>query len=331
VAKIWLVWAAVALGASVQPGEQNATQTTRRVLRLAGQTSARRYYNITAPMVTGGENRPLELTYLAKAGAAVKRGQLIAQLDAQSTADHVEDVADEVKQAKADMVRRKAEQDIEWETLQQSLRQAKSDAEKAKIDARQAGILTDIERELLRLNVEETDARYRKLLETVKLQRASFDAEMRILDLTRERQQRHHDRHAHDLALFTMKAPMDGLAVMQSIWRGGEFGQAQQGDQISPGQLFMKVVDVQSMQLEARANQAESSLLRIGQKVSVRLDAFPGVLLPGHVYSIGALAVSNGGQSYYIRNIAVNVAIEGSDPKLIPDLSASGDVLVGQN
>ena len=327
------MWARILLGLalialSAGSTQQKTTLPAQRVLRLAGQTSARRYYNIASPMMGGWENRPLELIYLAKPGAPVKKGQTIAQLDAQATADHVEDVADQVKQAKSDMVRRKAEQAVEWETLQQSLRQAKSDADKAKIDARQSGILTDIERELLRLNVEETDARYSKLQETVRLQKASFDSEIRILDLTRERQQRHHDRHAHDLKQFTMKAPMDGLAVMQSIFRGGDFAQVQQGDQIAPGQLFMKVVDVQSMQLEARANQAESSLLRIGQKVNVKLDAFPGVSLPGHVYSIGALAVSNGGQSYYIRNIAVNIAIDGSDPKLIPDLSASGDIVL---
>jgi hypothetical protein len=88
----------------------------------------------------------------------------------------------------------------------------------------------------------------------------------------------------------------------------------------------MMVVDAQSMQLEAWANQAESSLLRVGQSVDVRLDAHPGVSLPGRIYSIGALAVSSGGQNYYIRNIAVNIAIQGSDARLLPDLPASGDV-----
>jgi HlyD family secretion protein len=281
-----------------------------------------------APQTGGEENRQLQLIYLVKPGAPVKKGQTIAQLDATSAGDQEEDVADRLKQAKSDIVSRKAEQAIAWETLQQSLRQARSDVERARLAARETSNLTEIERELLRLDQEEAEARYSKLQETLKSQRASFDAEMRILQLTSERQQRREDRHAHDLLQFVLKAPMDGIALMQPIVRGTEVGPAQQGAQVAPGQLFMKVVDVQSMQLEARANQVESSLLRIGQRVDVRLDAFPEVSLTGRIYSIGALALSSGGPGYYIRNLAVNIAIQGSDPKLMPDLLASGDVVL---
>lgn len=306
-----------------------APSTIQRVLRITGQTSARKYYNINAPMLRGPESgKSLILIKLVKSGAVVKKGELIAQIDAQSTQDHVDDVADMVKQAQSDILKRKAEQAVEWENLQQTLRQAKSDYEKAKLDAKTAVILTDIERELLQLSVEETEARYQQLQENLKYQRTAYDAEIRILELTQERQQRHHDRHAIDLSKFIIYAPMDGLAVMQPIWRGGDMGQVQEGDQVGPGQLFMKVVDPGSMQVEARANQAESSALRIGQRVTVHLDAFPGVQFPGSIYSIGALAVGGWMQNYYIRNIPVNITIEGSDPRLIPDLSGSGDVLI---
>ena len=319
-ARIALILALVSAGAGSTQSSQN------KKLRLAGQTSARRYSNIVAPLLGDRDSRPFELTYLVNAGAVVKKGQTIAQLAVQPNSDLAEEAGDSAKQTKAEIVRRRAEQAIAWDTLQQSLRQAKSDADHARPDARRSGDLSDIDRELLRLNQEEADARYSKLQETVKLQRASFDAEIRILELSSERQQRRQDRRARDLSQFVIRAPMDGLVVTQTIVRGSEVGPARQGDQIAPGQTFMKVVDVQSMQLEAWANQAESSLLHVGQSVDVRLDAFPGVSLPGHIYSLGALAISTGGHNYYIRNIAVNIAIEGSDPKLLPDLAASGDV-----
>jgi len=40
-----------------------------------------------------------------------------------------------------------------------------------------------------------------------------------------------------------VKAPLDGIAVMQTIFRGGDLGQIQQGDQLWPGMNFMTVVD----------------------------------------------------------------------------------------
>jgi multidrug efflux pump subunit AcrA (membrane-fusion protein) len=306
-----------------------AVTSISRTVRLAGQTSARKYANITAPQLRGPEsNKNLVLLELVKAGSFVHKGQVIARIDAQSTIDHLDDVKDTVEQADADIRKRKAEQAVESENLQQTLRQAKSDRDKARLDAKPAGILTPIERQLLQLNVDETEARYAALEKSVAEQKKAFTAEMRILEITAERQRRHYQRHANDLVKFTVIAPIDGLAVMQPIWRGGEMGQVEQGDQLGPGQLFAKVVDPKSMQVEARANQAETSDLRIGQNVIVRLDAFPGMQLPGDVYSIGALATGSWMQSYYKREVPVNVTINASDPRLIPDLSASAEVIL---
>lgn len=301
-----------------------------RTLRLAGQTSARDFVNINAPMLRGPEsNKGIVLMKLVRPGTPVRKGELIADIDAQQTIDHVSDVADAVKQADADIRKRKSEQQIEWETLQQTLRQAKSDMDKAKLDVKTTVLLTDIERELLELNADESAARFKQLQQDLVFHRAAYDAEIRILELTKERQQRHHDRHEKDVKTFTIYAPISGLAVMQQIWRGGDFGQVQEGDQLGQGQLFMKVVNPASMQVEAKANQAESSELRIGQRVKVRLDAFPGLELNARVRSIGALAAGGWMQSAYVRNVPVNILIEGSDPRLIPDLSASGDVVIG--
>jgi HlyD family secretion protein len=316
------------------PDRHIATATLGNIestLRLTGQTSARTYVNMTAPMLRGPEsNRALVLMKLVKPGAQVKKGELVAQIDAQATRDHVDDVADSVKQADADIRKRKAEQEVEWQNLQQTLRVAKSDMEKARLDAKTTGLLTEIERELLKLNVEETEARYRQLQKDLAFHKSANEAEIRILEITKDRQQRHHDRHVVDIEKFTIYARMDGLAVMQQTWRGGEMGQVQEGDQVSPGQLFMKVVNPASMQVEAKANQAESSDLRIGQRVVVRFDAFPGLQLNGHVYSIGALATGGWMQNNYIRSIPINIQIDGSDPRVIPDLSASGDVLIAK-
>lgn len=298
-----------------------------RTVRLTGQTSARRYANIVAPMLRGPEgNRNLILLKVVKAGSFVRKGEEVAAIDAQSTVDHIDDVKDTVKQASEDVLKRKAEQAIEFETLLRTLRQAKSDMEKARLDAKPAGILTPIERQLLELNVQQNEARYTELQKSVADQQASFAAELRILEITLERQKRHLERHEHDLPGFNIKASMDGLAVMQPIWRGGDMGQVEQGDQLSPGQLFMKIVDPKSMQVEANANQVETSELRVGQPVTVRFDAFPGLELHGAVYSIGALATGSWLQSYYLRNVPLRITINGFDPRVIPDLSASAEV-----
>lgn len=325
----------------LRPGQQShvpdtvtaASGTVDRVLRLSGQTSARVFTNVVAPKQTGPDSgSELILVKLVQPGTLVRKGELVAEIDAQSLKDHLDDINETIRQAKADVVKRKAEQTAEWAAFEQTLRVAQADLEKAKLDARTTPLLTSIERELLQLSVEEADARYKELQKEASLRRQSNEAELRILEITAQRHQRHHDRHSVDLSRFTIYAPLGGLAVMQPIWRDGEMGQVRQGDRVRPGQLFMKIADPSTMQVEAYANQTESGDLRVGQKAEIHLDAFPGMSFTGHVYSIGALATTSGWrQNYYIRRVPVRVTIDGQDPRLIPDLSASTDIQLEQS
>jgi multidrug efflux pump subunit AcrA (membrane-fusion protein) len=306
------------------------TGNLERTTRLTGQTSAREFGNVTAPLLRGPEgNRDLILMKVAPSGKLVKKGALLAEIDGQSMQDHVDDLKDTIEAADADVRKRKAEQGIEWETLQQTLRVAKSEYDKAKLDASAAEVRTDIERQLLNLALEEAAARYKQQQADLASKEISQKAEIKILELTRERHTRHRNRHLVDLSKFTVNAPMNGLAVMSPIFRGGEMGQFQEGDRVSPGQQFMKIVNPNTMQVEASINQSGSSELRIGQPAAIRFDAFPGLELKGKIYSIGALAVGGWRQNFYIRTVPVRLTIEGADSRVIPDLSASADVVLG--
>jgi HlyD family secretion protein len=309
--------------------EKVSVGNLERTVRMTGQTSARNFSNVIAPMLRGPEaNRDMTLLKLVKSGAFVKKGELIAEIDGQSMQDHIDDLKDTIDAADADVRKRAAEQGIEWETLQQTLRVAQSEYEKAKLDYNASEVRTDIERQLLKLSLDEADARYKQQQGDLVSKRAAQKAELKILEITRERHNRHRNRHLEDIKRFTIHAGMDGLAVMSSVFRGGEMGQIQLGDRVYPGQGFMKVVSPASMQVEANINQAESEDFRIGQPARVHLDAFPGLEFKGKIYSIGALAVGGWRQNYYIRTIPVRIAIDGSDPRLIPDLSASADIIV---
>ncbi|HWC00550.1 MAG TPA: HlyD family efflux transporter periplasmic adaptor subunit, partial [Bryobacteraceae bacterium] len=282
----------------------------RRTVRITGTTTAKNFANISAPMMRGPDSgRALVLIELAKAGSLVKKGDVVAQIDPQSIRDHVNDIEALVQQAEADVRKTRAELAIELETLRQTVRQNKADLEKAKLDAGAAPIRSDIDKEELKLSVEEAEAQYQASLQDLKTTEASQKAQIRILELTRDRHARHRDRHKVDVTRFTIHAPLPGLVVMTTVWRGGDMGQVQLGDQVSPGQPFMKIVETSSMQLEATINQTESEGLRLGQQAEVNFDAFPDLHLRGKVEAVAALATGGWRQNYYIRNVPVRVAL----------------------
>ena len=83
-----------------------------------------------------------------------------------------------------------------------------------------------------------------------------------------------------------------GMVVLQTRYRNGQQDQIKLGDELAPGQPFMRIVEPNSLLLDATMNQAESEDIRLGQKAVVRFDAFPDLVLHGHVTAVGAIAMS---------------------------------------
>lgn len=315
---------------------QFQTATARREnleysVRMTGNTAARHFANITAPQLRGpGSSRELSLMSVAASGTRVTQGEVVAEFDPQNTRDTVDDELALLKDYDNSIKRRVAEQSVDMGNLEQQLRVAQASLDKARLDFRTTTIRTSIDRELLQLSVDEAQAAYKELQADVPHKRVSQRADLRNLEISRDMQKLRVDRFQDDLKRLTIRAPMSGLAVMQTLFQpGGDQRQIQVGDSVSPRQPFMKIIDSSTMQVEGVINQADSGKVRVGQDAVIGLDAFPGVTYKGKVTSIGALATGQR-QSYFMRTVPVIVQFTNADSKVIPDLSAWAEVPIDE-
>ena len=128
---------------------------------------------------------------------------------------------------------------------------------------------------------------------------------------------------------MSVKAPMDGIVVMQSIVRNGEYGQVREGDQVNAGQPFLTIVDPSSMVLNATVNQVDAERLRLGMKATMHLDAYPEIELPGSLIGIGAMSKTSTFRAGFVGEIPIRLRIDKMDPRVIPDLTGSAEVVLG--
>jgi HlyD family secretion protein len=304
--------------------------TLHETLRVAGSVSAGHFANIAAPVLQAPDTgRGLTLVFLVPSGSHVKQGQVLAEFDSQDIKDHLDDVEANITQAQLDITRRKAQLAAQMESLRQGLRVNKATLDRATQDARAVPVANPINQEVLKLAVEEYREAYEEAVKQLPLTEERQLADLKLYELSYAYELRHRERHLRDLARCTVRAPMNGMVVMQSVYRGGEMNQIQVGDQMFPGQPFMSVVDPASMQLDATMSQSETEQIRLGQHGTVRFDAFPDIVLQARVQSVGALAIGGRRLNYYVRRVPVRLTIETQDPRVIPDLSASADVATG--
>jgi HlyD family secretion protein len=308
--------------------------TLERTLRLSGQTSARHYASITVTRFRGqpgmGQSG-LVLTKLAAGGSTVQSGDVVAELDDEQLRTVIDTQQANIEQSQLSLGTLKASQQLDWLTLEQTVRSLKSSYDQALLDYKAGEVKTSIEQELLKLSMEEAKEAYEQQQKALPYKQTSVAATLRISELGLKRQDLTYQRTLNDQKSYTFRAPMAGLVVLQTLERsGGTQAQYSVGDTVNPGRSFMKIVDTSSMQLETSASQAETSDLRVGQDVTVSLDAYPGLTFPAKVYSVGALAKASMFESYYVRTVPVNIQISGRDSRLIPDMSGAADIVLGR-
>jgi HlyD family secretion protein len=72
----------------------------------------------------------------------------------------------------------------------------------------------------------------------------------------------------------------------------------------------------------------DAERLRLGMKATLRLDAYPDVELPASLIGIGAMSKTSTFRAAFVGEIPVRIKIEKSDPRLIPDLTGSAEILL---
>jgi len=296
-----------------------------RTLRIHGVIEAIKFHAVAAPRLSGQGGTPMIITRLIPAGARVQPGDLLAEFDRQAQTKNYLDRETEYRDRVEQIRKKKAEQTADKVRDERELKEAEHAVEKAALDVKRNEILSRIDAEKNAQSLEEAQARLEQVRRTLRLRQSVVAAEVRILEIQRDRDFAAMQNAQRNSERMVIRSPLAGLVVLSTIFKSNGPGEVQEGDEVRPGVPFLQVVDPQSMQVRARVNQVDALGLQAGQKTSVRLDAYPDVVLPGRVHQVAAIALG-GSFSDKIRTFPVVFTIEGSDPRTMPDLSAAVDV-----
>src|SRR5260370_7913262 len=129
-------------------------------------------------------------------------------------------------------------------------------------------------------------------------------------------------------AKMVVHSPMQGVVVYNTIWLGGRMGTVQQGDQVRAGVPLLQVVDQCRMEVRVALNQVDVLKVRLGQQAQMHLDAYPGMTLPATLEELSPLG-HPGQFAQAVRSFTARFSVQGTDARLLPDLSAALDLDLG--
>jgi HlyD family secretion protein len=298
------------------------------VVRLQGSIEPVRSHPVVVPRLsggTGGGPGTLVIVRLVKPGTRVKRGDLLIEFDRQTQVKNADDRQAEYRDFVEQINKKRGEQITARAHGEAELKIAENAVRSAELEVQKKEVVAPITAEQNELTHDEARARLDQLRKTFELRRKSDAAEIRALEIQRDRAMnawKHAETNAEKMRVLS---PIDGMVVLKSTWKSGTMGEVQEGEEVRPGLSVMDVIDPSAMRVRAKINQADVSSLRLGQPARITLDSYPTKTFTGRLEQMSQIgAVST--MSNRVRSFLAIFSIDGSDPHLMPDLAAAIDV-----
>ena len=343
--RLWLTGGAllVAIGASAaflsardtdpsgQSGRRQSSSTVERqeftrILRLSGTVEAVQTVTIATPRLAGQTaSASLVITFLVPAGTMVKAGDLIVEFDRQEQIKTALDRRAELDDLEQQIRKREAEERAGRERDTTEIKQAESTLARAELEMLKNEMVPRIQAEKNTQALAEAKARLAQLRTTFDLKRKAAEADLQILRIRRDKADSAMRQAESNATKMSVRAAIPGMAVIRSIWRSGNMSEVQEGEEVRSGMPIVDIVNPTQMRVRAKVNQADINEIAVGLPVRIGLDAYPDLFFDGRVSQISPLATIST-LSQKVRTFVALIEVQGSHPKLMPDLTASLDV-----
>jgi multidrug resistance efflux pump len=318
-----LLAASLGLAASAAPPDAAGVR-----LRLHGTVEPVRSHPISTPRLTGAASGNLVIVRLARPGTIVKAGDLLVEFDRQAQVKNARDKQAEYRDFVEQINRKRGEQVVARAHDETELFEAENAVKIAELDLVNRDFDARNVVEHNELALEEHNAQLAQLRRTFDLKRAADAADVRLLEIERDRALnawRHAEQNAERMRIVS---PIAGLVVLKSTWKNGTMGEVQEGEEARPGLPLLEVVDPSAMRVRVRVNQADVDRLPPGASAAITLDSYPDRQFRGRLEQFSPIGTTSS-MSPRVRTFVAYFSIEGSDPHLLPDLSAAIDVTPG--
>ena len=311
--------------------------TTGRFLQSTDDAYVRADSSVITPRV-GGEVMAVHVVD----NQVVHRGDVLVEIDPRDYTARVANAQAAVASAQAALQSNAAQLRLQQATIAEAranLAAAQADQVRLQKDWDRAqqlvrdGVATTQRLDTARASFKSGDAavaRNQASLQAAEQQVSALNADTERLQAQIQAQQASAQLTQLDLDATTVRAPIDGNV--------GDLA-ARVGERIAPGARLLTLVPLQAVYVEANYKETQLTRMSIGQPVALRVDAFPGARLRGHVDSVspasGAefalLPAQNatGNFTKIVQRVPVKIVLEDDEPlrgRLRPGMSVVATV-----
>lgn len=294
------------------------------IVRCRGELLARRSVQVSAPA-----NVPqLRIVSLAPPSSQVTAGQVVIRFDPSSAKQQLREKEAALQQAQATLDQAVAHARITAEQDHRDLASARYEVERARLEVSKKEIVSVLQGEESRVDLELAEKKLRVQEATVGLHEASDKAKIASLTRVRDQAQAEVDLNKQRLAQMEVKAPISGVIIYLPNFSQGWMNRKpfKVGDQVWPGAAVAEIPDLNTIEMEGKIEEIDRGRVKTGSDVRVKIDSLPELNLAGKLDRITPLTRMSfeWPPTWSFRGY---VTIDKPDPRLRPSMNGSMDVI----
>ena len=314
-------------------GEEEITCKVKRgsiqvKVHTSGQLESENSENILLPSVLSTQNVRVyenKITDLIEEGSVVDSGQYIATLDHKVIEEVLTTARLELEAAMVVIEDAKLDSNLSLSNYRDLITNSRSDVEERKIVLAESVYESPSVIKKAEMEVSKAERKLEQDIKGLGMRQRQLNSQMERRNIDFRLKQKRVDDLLKLYDALIIKAPKPGMV----IYARDRFGiKIQIGSVLTPwSPIIATLPDMTKMISETYVNEIDIAKIKVGQKVTLSIDAFPGKELQGEVIS-----VANIGQPMPKSDskvFLVNIRVFGHDPDLKPAMTTGNLIQTG--
>ncbi|RQW03548.1 HlyD family efflux transporter periplasmic adaptor subunit, partial [candidate division KSB1 bacterium] len=301
----------------------------RAALTETGELQALRSRVILAPNYNWNYGRP-QIVALADEGTYVQEGEWVGQIDTTGVVSYLTELENRKAIEEANFKTLYVQQETERKALEAALREQEASLRQARIDTQRVRFEAPSKQEIAQLRLRIAEIAYKKAERNYEHTMIIQEQDI-IIQRDRMRQIQSEIDDAHStMESYKLIAPGKGMVVYKAQHdRGRNRTKIKVGDEIRRGSPLIGLPDLSEMKALTTVNEADIGKITMGQKVIVRLDAFPDQQFDGKIIYIGKICRDEDDDSQ-VKVFDIEVLLENATAICRPGMTVNCEIVVAE-
>lgn len=306
---------------SVKKGDFVASQIE------TGELVAVKSVGIQMPFIGWKYGWRYKIVELAEHGDKIPKGEIVAKIDPTPVIKVLEEEQNKLEIELANLKKIKANHQNQYSQLNTELAGEKANLDLLKLQVEKFKFETDQKQNIKSLELEIAEIKLNRVKRKIELKTIVIENEINIQEIKIEQLKNNIMAAEKAVKKLELTSPIEGIVQLKRNRRTKT--RVQLGDEVHQGRQILSIPDMSEMKVNAFINETDIYKIKSGQKVNVRLDAYPEKIFSGEISNIGKLSREKD-EDDPIRVFDFEVSIIENDPALKPGMTVSCEIILSE-